>query len=141
MSDKKPLKQKMENLNLETIAGRLAFITKEAGVSTRKIRSTMAKICDVSPQAIHRWFDGNTNNPSAENIAVLARYYEADLMWLITGDHIIEGDKIQPHCKHTLNSKINAMLPDGVVAPAIKYIKISISNIEICTVFKDDPFD
>ena len=128
-------KQKMETLDLQTISGRLAFITKEAGITDRKIRSTMAKICKVSPQAIHRWFDGNTHSPSAENIAALARHYEADLMWLITGDCVLDPDSDKTPV-YDLKSKLKNFLPAGVELQKVKQIKITLSSIEIHTVFE-----
>ena len=134
MPENKKLKQKMEKLDLETIAGRLAFIVKDAGIADRKIKSTMAGICDISPQAIHRWYDGNTSSPSAENIATLARYYRADLMWLITGERTIEGNDLD--CDLGAQLRLKKLLPDGMDTGTIKQIKITLSSVEICTSFE-----
>jgi hypothetical protein len=48
----------------------------------------MAEICSCTPQAIHRWYDGNTKSPSADNIAAIAKHYKLDhaIGWVITGE-------------------------------------------------------
>ncbi len=70
---------------LDSIVGRLEQILMEAGVGKRQVRTQMASICDISTQAIAHWFSGSTSVPGAENIAAIAAYYDADLMWVITG--------------------------------------------------------
>jgi len=71
---------------LDSIVGRLEQVLMEAGVAKRQIRTKMASICGITPQAIAHWFSGSTSVPGAEHIAAIAAYYEVDLMWVITGD-------------------------------------------------------
>lgn len=89
--------------NSNTIAGRLALVAKKAGVPDRKIRSTFADICECTPQAVHHWYDGNTSTPLADNIAAIAKYFSADLMWIITGE---DNDVTQAISKNAQGIKI-----------------------------------
>lgn len=70
----------------DTIVGRLEQTLREAGVGDRQVRTKMSNICGITTQAIAQWFNGQTSSPSAENIAAIAAFYGADLMWVITGD-------------------------------------------------------
>ena len=68
------------------ISDRIEIILDHFGISKRDRTGVLANICGLSPQAIYKWFDGSTHNPTAENLAAIAKYYKVDLMWLITGE-------------------------------------------------------
>lgn len=68
---------------------RLRQVMLDSGVKERQVRSTMAKICGITPQSVHQWFDGRTKAPSAEHLAQIAAAYGVNLMWVVTG----KGDK------------------------------------------------
>lgn len=67
------------------IAKRMEAYLLDAGVKRHKVRSTIAKVCGISPQSVHQWFDGRTKAPSAEHLALFAGKYSLNLMWLVTG--------------------------------------------------------
>lgn len=56
-----------------------------AGVGKRQVRSTIAALCDISPQAVQQWFSGGTKSPKPEHMAAVAREYDGNLMWIILG--------------------------------------------------------
>ena len=44
----------------------------------------MAKICDVTPQAVQQWFVSTT--PTAENVALVAKEFRGNPYWVILGE-------------------------------------------------------
>lgn len=79
------------------IADRLATAMTGVGVEPRKIRSTMATICGITAQGVHSWFNGQTKAPQAQHIAAVAKYTDADLHYLITGEKNPKTKSVSTH--------------------------------------------
>ena len=68
-----------------TPADRIHELLISRGVKPRQVRSTLAKLCGISYQAVKEWFDGSTKKISPEYLVKIADAYDAPLVWLITG--------------------------------------------------------
>lgn len=66
-------------------ADRIFQVVRDAGVPDRNIRSTLAKLCGISVQAVRDWSEGKTKNISHEHLIKIAARYRVSLDWLITG--------------------------------------------------------
>lgn len=66
------------------IADRLKELATDTDVGERQIKTTLADICGIKYQAVQQWF--LTGNPSPTNLAAIAKHYNANLMWIITGE-------------------------------------------------------
>lgn len=73
-------------------ADRIKLALKEAGVEDRAIRSTLASICGVSPQAVAQWFSGATKDIRPAHLDAIATAYGLSLHWLITGKGPMKKD-------------------------------------------------
>jgi transcriptional regulator with XRE-family HTH domain len=69
-----------------TAAERLEKLVMSSGVGKRQVRGEIARICDISPQAVQQWFSGSTGSPKPENMAAIAKAFNGNLMWIITGE-------------------------------------------------------
>lgn len=69
-------------------ADRILYVVKHSGVQDRQIRSTLAKLRGISPQAVRDWFEGKTTNIRHEHLKAIAKEYSVTIDWLLTG----EGD-------------------------------------------------
>lgn len=72
-------------------AERIHLLVRRSGVSDRKIRSTLAKLCGISVQAVRDWFDGKTKNIGHEHLIAISEEYGVTLDWLLTGEPPIDG--------------------------------------------------
>ena len=66
------------------IADRLRQLALNAGVGERQVKTALADICGIKYQAVQQWF--GSNNPAPDNLAAIAKEYNANLMWIITGE-------------------------------------------------------
>ena len=66
------------------IADRLRQLALNAGVGERQVKSALAEIGGIKYQAVQQWF--GSNNPAPDNLAAIAKAYDANLMWIITGE-------------------------------------------------------
>lgn len=55
------------------------------------MRSTLGRICGISPQAVRDWELGTTKNIREEHLAAISKYFGVSLDYLLTGRHR-EGD-------------------------------------------------
>lgn len=69
----------------ETVADRILIVVRAAEVPERKIRSTLAKACGVSPQAVKEWVEGKTKNIAHANLIAISKKWGVSLDWLISG--------------------------------------------------------
>lgn len=75
------------------IADRLKEICVDEGYSPRQIKSALAKICNISYQAVQAWF--LNSDPTPENIAKISQHFGVNAIWIITGSgerHITKLD-------------------------------------------------
>lgn len=70
-------------------ARRIFEVARDAGIKPRSIRSTLAKVCGVSVQAVRSWEEGHTKDIRHEHVVALSRYFRVSVHWLLTG----EGDR------------------------------------------------
>lgn len=66
-------------------AKRIFELAEEQGISDRSVRSTLAKVCGVSPQAIRDWSDGSTKNIKEEHLVAVAKFFKVSTDYLLTG--------------------------------------------------------
>lgn len=64
---------------------RIFDVMDAAGIGKRQRRSTLAKVCGVSPQAIRDWEDGSTKNIRHDNLVAISEHFKISLHWLMTG--------------------------------------------------------
>jgi transcriptional regulator with XRE-family HTH domain len=69
----------------ESAADRVFQVVRDAGVPDRVRRSTLAKLCGVSVQAVRDWEEGKTKNIRHEHLVKIAKRYGVSLEYLITG--------------------------------------------------------
>lgn len=74
-----------QNTRMET-AKRIEQVLLDAGVGPRQVRSTLAALCGISPQAVRAWYSGDTKRISPEYLAKIAEAYGISVEWLITGE-------------------------------------------------------
>jgi len=67
------------------VTDRIVATVKASGVPDRKVRSTLAKLCGISPQAVKEWLDGKTKNIKHEHLIKIAGEYDVTIEWLLTG--------------------------------------------------------
>lgn len=70
---------------MNTQADRVMLLMKERQVPKRKVRSALADACGITYQSVTDWFDGSTKTISGHHLAAIARKWNADLDWLISG--------------------------------------------------------
>lgn len=70
----------------ETFIDRLNRVLDEAGMPDHRRRATLATICGLTEQAVHKWFTDVGRNPCARHYASIAKHFNVDLRWLITGE-------------------------------------------------------
>lgn len=68
------------------IPERLERLVMSAGFGKRQVRGELARVCKISPQAIGQWFNGSTKSPNADHLAMIAKAYGANLLWIVTGE-------------------------------------------------------
>lgn len=64
---------------------RIYEVVTETGVPERKVASTIARLCGISPQAVYAWRRGDITDISADYIATIARRYKTSSDYLISG--------------------------------------------------------
>jgi len=67
------------------IAMRIKELIESKGVQPDQVRKKIIEITGVSKQALTGWFTGNITSPRVEYIIAVADYYDADLIWILTG--------------------------------------------------------
>tara|TARA_B100000965_G_scaffold233547_1_gene195599 strand:+ start:459 stop:1208 length:750 start_codon:yes stop_codon:yes gene_type:complete len=90
-------------------ADRVRQLLVARGVTDREMKSELADACGIKYQSVKGWFDGTSKSITAVNLAKIARRWNANLDWLITGQgqmlgaahHIAEpqapyGDDVSP---------------------------------------------
>lgn len=70
---------------MASVTDRIFEVVTDEGVAKRSRRSTLARICGISPQAVRDWEEGATKNVRHEHIAAIAKEYGISIDWLITG--------------------------------------------------------
>lgn len=73
-------------MEMTPTARRVFEVVAAAGIPQRSVRSTLARICGVSPQAIRDWQDGSTKNIKHEHLAAISKHFAVSIHWLITGE-------------------------------------------------------
>jgi transcriptional regulator with XRE-family HTH domain len=103
---------------LSTTAERLAAAMKDAGVS----QSELARECDVSPAAVHKWLNGSKLN--ADNLAKASRALGVREDWLRTGK--LPRERENGHAEESLDEVIDLLEdlkgPLAALAAAIEKI-------------------
>jgi SOS-response transcriptional repressor LexA len=54
------------------------------------MKSALANACGITYQSVKGWFDGSTKTITAENLAAIAKEWNASLVWLIDGTGTME---------------------------------------------------
>jgi len=75
------------------ITQRIEQLILEHGVPPDQVRNTITEITGLSKQALSKWFNGDTHNPTVEHIMDIAGHFHADLTWLISGKTSLEHDE------------------------------------------------
>lgn len=57
-----------------------------AGNENIRVTQKLATICGISRQAVYMWYSGVTKYPRGHYMASVARHFDVDLMWIITGE-------------------------------------------------------
>ncbi len=73
---------------METTAERIFHLVRESGVPDKNARSTLAKVCGISPQAVRDWDQGKTKNINHEYLKKIAKRYNVTIDWLLTGKDV-----------------------------------------------------
>jgi hypothetical protein len=81
-----------------TPAERILKLMKARGVPHRKVRSELAALCVISPQAVGDWFKEKTKKISSEYLVIIADRYDTTLEWLVTGKG--EMDRVAASLSH-----------------------------------------
>lgn len=66
-------------------ADRVRQLLVARGVTDREMKSELADACGIKYQSVKGWFDGTSKSITAVNLAKIARRWDANLDWLITG--------------------------------------------------------
>lgn len=64
---------------------RIKKLVLESGVPEHKVRSTLARICKITPQAVGEWESGKTKRISPDYLALIAHEFDESIEYLITG--------------------------------------------------------
>lgn len=67
-------------------AERIFELARSEGLGKRELRSSLAKTCGISPQAVRDWEEGKTKNIKLEHLIALSRRFQVSLDYLLTGD-------------------------------------------------------
>jgi len=73
-------------VGMSPTARRVFQVVAAAGVPPRSVRSTLARICGISPQAIRDWQDGSTKNIRHEHLVAISKHFAVSIHWLLTGE-------------------------------------------------------
>lgn len=74
------------------VVARIRHVLLERGVPAHKIRPTIVRVCNVTPQSVAKWFNGKTKYPRADHLALLAAAFRVDIYWLILGKSFSDSD-------------------------------------------------
>lgn len=136
-SEKDPVFTMTEEFDLETVPGRCAQLALNAGVPDRNVRSYLAEVCGISVQAIHRWFDGRTKHPKAHCLADIAKHFNADLMWIVTGESDPRSFE-KAHSAPDFETLVKQKIQECIGAGPIKSVAMSLGAFEITTTFHEE---
>lgn len=67
----------------KTTAERIFEVVADAGVKPRSRRSTLAKLCGISVQAVRGWEEGKTANIQHAHLVKIARRYRVSIDYLL----------------------------------------------------------
>ena len=67
------------------VIDRISHLMSLRGVKPRSVKPTLARVCDISYQAVSQWFDGSTSNIKNEHLLALAEEYDTTVDWLLSG--------------------------------------------------------
>lgn len=95
------------------IVERLERLLMDSGVGKRQVRSSIAKVCGISPQAVQQWFSGSTGSPTPENLAAVCKRYRGNLMWVITGAGDMHSDSTLDHDESALVELWRSLPPES----------------------------
>lgn len=70
---------------MKTQAERVLELVRAQGVPERKIRRELAEVCGIAYQSVYDWFTGKTKIIEAEHLARIARRYDGNLEYLVSG--------------------------------------------------------
>lgn len=102
------------------MAERIVEVVRDAGVPEHKIRSTLAQVCGISPQAIKDWVEGKTKNIKHAHLVAICKKWGISLDWLISG----KGQRLRAE---DFNSRQDYGEPDRFRSHE-KYIELGISE-------------
>lgn len=60
-------------------------LARKPNLGARNVKRDIADICDVSYEAVRRWYAGDTENIRNENLIALAEGYDTTIDWLLLG--------------------------------------------------------
>lgn len=83
-------------------AERIEKLLLENGIEKRKIKSSLAKVCGITPQAVYQWFNDSTGRISPDYLDKIARH------WGTTTDYLISG--VEPLQHPTSNADFDGHL-------------------------------
>lgn len=103
---------------------RIKKLVTGTGVADHKVRSTLAKLCGVTPQAVGEWESGKTKRISPEYLAKIAAEYGVSVEYLITGrDSLInqKNSKLEVREQPFIYSQLKAPLAQTatLLAPVV----------------------
>lgn len=81
---KHAFKAKLYIAQMNTYA-RIKKLALASGVPPRKVRSTLAAICGISPQAVADWETGKTKKISPDHLLAIGERYQVTVEYLISG--------------------------------------------------------
>lgn len=81
-----PLRRACIFAAMSDVVDRIRQVLSEHGVSEDQIRNELAAACGIKYQSVKGWFDGTTKNIQAGNLARIAKRWDVDLYWLVTGE-------------------------------------------------------
>lgn len=81
-----PLRQTCNLGGMNEYAERVERLLVAKGVKDRDMRTELADACGIKYQSVKGWFDGTSKSITAINLAKIAKHWNANLHWLITGE-------------------------------------------------------
>lgn len=106
---------------------RVLETVRKAGVKERSIRSTLARICGISPQAVRDWQEGRTQNIKHEHLVAISRHYRVSIDWLLTGkdpyDAQLRDDVQEAFSIVEMKNALSELSVDGLIEALTPWIE------------------
>lgn len=81
------------------------------------MKSMLAEVCGIAYQSVKGWFDGSTKTITAENLAKIAKHWDASLEWLVSGIGQMEAGS------NVADDGAPPYMDTGRMAPVISWVQ------------------